>query len=114
MQTNRIVAAEALIRWIDPDLGMIPPDQFIPVTEETGLIIPIGEWVLKEACRQLKRWHEAAGTFVTMSINLSPVQFNATDLLGRPQSASDLENLMLQESRTAPQKAVETGYSRSA
>ena len=87
IQTNQIVAVEALIRWIDPEEGMISPDQFIPIAEETGLIIPIGEWVLNESCRQLSRWRDLVGTSITMSINLSPVQFNAVNLLETLQNA---------------------------
>jgi diguanylate cyclase (GGDEF)-like protein len=81
IKNNQIVAVEALLRWIDPNEGMISPDQFIPVAEETGLIIPIGEWVLNESCQQLTKWRDQFGTSITMSINLSPVQFNAADKL---------------------------------
>jgi diguanylate cyclase (GGDEF)-like protein len=87
LQSNRIVAVEALIRWLDPIEGLICPDQFIPVAEDTGLIIPIGEWVLSEACRQLAEWRDLTGTSITMSINLSPVQFNAADLLSSLRNA---------------------------
>lgn len=81
METNKIVALEALVRWIDPDEGMIGPDQFIPVAEETGLIIPIGEWVLKESCKQLASWRDMVDSSITISINLSPVQFKDANLL---------------------------------
>ena len=87
IETNRIVAVEALIRWIDPDEGMIRPDQFIPVAEETGLIIPIGEWVLLESCQQMKKWRDVLGIPINMSVNLSPVQFNAPNLLDTLQGA---------------------------
>jgi diguanylate cyclase (GGDEF)-like protein/PAS domain S-box-containing protein len=72
---SRIVGAEALVRWRDPDEGVIPPDSFIPLAEETGLIGPIGTWVIGEACRELRRWQDAISPReVTMSINVSPAQ----------------------------------------
>ncbi len=81
IRTNRIVAVEALIRWLESNEGLIYPDQFIPVAEESGLIIPIGEWVLKEACKQLAVWRKETGTSINMSVNLSPAQFRTANLL---------------------------------
>ena len=70
LQSGEIVGVEALIRWIHPQLGMVSPSDFIPVAEETGVIVPIGEWVLREACRDLKRWHEQ-GYPLRVAVNLS-------------------------------------------
>ncbi|TDO99075.1 putative bifunctional diguanylate cyclase/phosphodiesterase [Marinomonas balearica] len=75
------VGAEALIRWIHPERGMIPPDEFIPIAEETGLILPLGEWVIKRACRQLKEWREAGHAPISLSVNLSGRQFMQTNLV---------------------------------
>ena len=79
-QANRVVGVEALLRWQHPVRGMIAPCDFIPLAEETRLIIPLGRWVLEEACRQLKRWHDAGLTDLHMSVNLSAVQLQEQTL----------------------------------
>jgi diguanylate cyclase (GGDEF)-like protein/PAS domain S-box-containing protein len=75
--TGRLIGAEALLRWKHPEKGLVPPDKFIPVAEETGLILPIGQWVINEACSQLVRWKEAGlpASFQRLAINISPRQF---------------------------------------
>ncbi|AZT83717.1 EAL domain-containing protein [Marinobacter sp. NP-4(2019)] len=73
--TGALSSAEALIRWNNASMGMVMPDRFIPLAEETGLIIPIGEWVLHEACNQAMKWHEITGNKVGVSVNVSPRQF---------------------------------------
>ncbi|WP_283743073.1 PAS domain S-box protein [Sideroxydans sp. CL21] len=73
--TGHIVGAEALVRWQDPERGLIPPAHFIRLAEETGLIGAIGEWVLRETCLQGARWIEAGLPFLTLAVNLSPHQF---------------------------------------
>ena len=73
---GEIVGAEALIRWLHPEQGMIPPGEFIPVAEETGLIVEIGLWVIQEACRQLKEWDNNGLTIPHIAVNISPLQFH--------------------------------------
>ncbi|MDR0307834.1 MAG: EAL domain-containing protein [Chitinispirillales bacterium] len=80
LNTNRIVGMEALIRWKHPEMGMIPPGQFIPVAEATGLILPIGEWVLRNACKQAVEWQKNHEPIV-ISVNLSARQFIQQDLV---------------------------------
>ena len=80
VHTNRITGFEALLRWQVNQTTMVPPYKFIPIAEETGLIIPMGEWVLREACRQLAAWQQAGSAPLTMSVNLSPAQFKYKDM----------------------------------
>ncbi|MFI3156748.1 MAG: EAL domain-containing protein [Methylococcaceae bacterium] len=78
--SGRIVGAEALVRWQDPLEGLIPPLRFIPIAEETGLILEIGEWVLRETCRQGRRWLDAGLPALTLAVNVSPQQFRRGDI----------------------------------
>jgi diguanylate cyclase (GGDEF)-like protein/PAS domain S-box-containing protein len=75
LRRRRVVGVESLIRWRRPDAGLTLPDAFIDVAEESGLIVPIGRWVLHEACRQAAAWHAAGWTNLVMAVNLSAVQF---------------------------------------
>jgi len=81
MATGQIAGVEALLRWTHPDLGVLPPMQFIPLAEETGLIVPIGRWVLKEACAQNMAWQRRGLQPISMAVNLSPRQFADEHLL---------------------------------
>jgi EAL domain-containing protein (putative c-di-GMP-specific phosphodiesterase class I) len=80
LDQNRVVGFEALVRWRRPNHGVVGPMDFIPVAEETGLIRPLGDWVMREACRQLGEWHRAGHATLTMSVNLSPRQFAHSEL----------------------------------
>lgn len=81
IESGRVVGMESLIRWIHPEKGMVPPFHFIPIAEETGLIGPIGEWVIFEACRQTKAWQEAGLNGLKVAVNLSGRQFTDKQLL---------------------------------
>lgn len=81
MKTGRIVCMEALLRWRHPEIGMVPPEQFLPVAESTGLSIPIGRWVLRTACRQLLAWQQLGYADLSVAVNISQTQFARQDLL---------------------------------
>ncbi|MEO8006254.1 MAG: GGDEF domain-containing response regulator [Betaproteobacteria bacterium] len=87
VRTGRIIAMEALLRWKHPEFGLLAPDKFIPIADETGLIIPIGEWVLREACRQTRVWQEEGFRDLGVSVNVSAVQFAQTKLLSQIKEA---------------------------
>ncbi len=81
VMTGAILATEALVRWKHPEFGLMSPDKFIPIADETGLIISIGEWVLSEACRQTRSWQDLGFRNLGISVNVSAVQFAQTRLL---------------------------------
>jgi diguanylate cyclase (GGDEF)-like protein/PAS domain S-box-containing protein len=81
LETGAIVGLEALVRWQHPERGMVGPDQFIPLAEETGLILPIGEWVLREVCRLDKEWHRMGIPHERISVNISGNQFKQQDVI---------------------------------
>jgi len=78
--TGRIVSIEALLRWLHPERGVVPPRQFIPIAEEIGVIVPLGEWVLRTACAQNKAWQDAGYPPVRVAVNFSPRQFQNLNL----------------------------------
>jgi EAL domain-containing protein (putative c-di-GMP-specific phosphodiesterase class I) len=87
LETNQIYGAEALIRWIHPEKGIIPPASFIPLAEETGLIIPMGEWAIRTACQQNQKWQAAGYSPVTVAVNISAKQFFQSNLVEIVKSA---------------------------
>jgi diguanylate cyclase (GGDEF)-like protein/PAS domain S-box-containing protein len=87
LSDGRIVGVEALLRWHHPDLGTVMPSQFIPVLEETGMILPVGEWVLRSACRQIAAWQAAGYGPLRVAVNLSPRQFCQSGLLESVRAA---------------------------
>jgi diguanylate cyclase (GGDEF)-like protein/PAS domain S-box-containing protein len=87
LRSGRIFAVEALVRWRHPALGLLSPLKFIPLAEETGLIVPLGDWVLHEACRQNKAWQDAGLPPVNVSVNVSARQFREKDLITRVVNA---------------------------
>lgn len=94
-KTGRICGAEALVRWYHPDLGWFSPDVFIPIAEESGLILPLGHWVLKTVCEKIKKWHEMGFVNLKISVNLSAHQFKKGDIV------EDIANI-LWETQIAP------------
>ena len=93
MATGRMVGAEALIRWQHPKEGLVAPGNFIPATERSGLIVEIGEWVVTEACRQMRIWQDMGAPDFVLSINLSPVQFRRGNIEGIVSQALELSGL---------------------
>lgn len=85
LRDGQIISVEALIRWLHPETGLISPGRFMPIAEETDLIIPIGEWVLHTACSQTKHWQNLENSTLKIAVNLSPRQFNQPDLVQRFQ-----------------------------
>ncbi|MCL7944852.1 EAL domain-containing protein [Marinobacter sp. ATCH36] len=95
--SGELCSAEALLRWNSPGLGMVMPDRFIPLAEETGLITPIGEWVLQEACMAAMRWKENTGTSIGISVNVSPRQFRDPGFIYTVMSALETSGLEPQQ-----------------
>jgi predicted signal transduction protein with EAL and GGDEF domain len=87
LHTGKVTRAEALVRWKSAELGMVPPSRFIPIAEETGLIEPIGEYVMRSACRQMREWIDAGFEIERIAVNLSARQFEHPDLVSRIERA---------------------------
>ena len=81
LETGAITGVEALIRWRHPERGLIPPAMFVPIAEDCGLIVPIGQWVLHEACRQVQAWIDAGLPPMPVAVNISAVEFQSKDFL---------------------------------
>ena len=90
LKTNKITGAEVLLRWESPDFGFISPNKFIPIAEETGLIVSIGKWVLETACRQSKKWHDMGYPLLKISVNVSTKQFQTENFI------ADVKNILEQ------------------
>ncbi|OPA85486.1 GGDEF-domain containing protein [Pseudomonas fluorescens] len=103
---QHVVGVEALIRWQHPEHGLVPPDLFIPLAEQNGTIIPIGEWVLDQACRQLREWHDQGFTGLRMAVNLSTVQLHHTEL---PRVVNNLMQIYRLPPRSLELEVTETG-----
>ncbi|WP_426113816.1 putative bifunctional diguanylate cyclase/phosphodiesterase [Pseudomonas sp. DSP3-2-2] len=103
---HRVVGVEALIRWQHPEHGLVPPDLFIPLAEQNGTIIAIGEWVLDQACRQLREWHDQGFTDLRMAVNLSTVQLHHSEL---PRVVNNLLQIYRLPPRSLELEVTETG-----
>lgn len=111
--TGKVIGLEALIRWRHPEMGMISPGQFIPLAEQSGLIVPIGEWVLKTACSQNKAWQDAGLPPVRMAVNVSAIQFRGPSLAVKVQNAlaeTRLDPAFLELEITESAAIREAGY----
>lgn len=93
LHDQRIIGVEALVRWISPEHGLVPTNDFIPLAEETGQIVPLGEWVLTTACRQMRAWLDAGCEIETLAVNLSAVQFRHPGLLDSVRRALEESDL---------------------
>ncbi|MGI8385604.1 putative bifunctional diguanylate cyclase/phosphodiesterase [Robertmurraya sp. P23] len=87
LRSGKINSFEALIRWNSKEFGLVPPSEFIPLSEDTGLIIPIGNWVIEQACMQIKEWNDLCGEEITIAINISAKQFQQPTLVSTIQKA---------------------------
>ena len=103
---HSVVGVEALIRWQHPEHGFVPPDQFIPLAEQNGTIISIGEWVLDQACRQLREWHDLGFGNLRMAVNLSTVQLHHNEL---PRVVNNLLQVYRLPPRSLELEVTETG-----
>ena len=103
---QRVVGVEALIRWTHPEHGFVPPDQFIPLAEQNGTIIAIGEWVLDQACKQLREWHDQGFSDLRMAVNLSTVQLHHAEL---PRVVNNLLQIHRLPPRSLELEVTETG-----
>jgi EAL domain-containing protein (putative c-di-GMP-specific phosphodiesterase class I) len=86
LQSNAIIGVEALVRWHHPQRGLVPPAQFIPVAEERGFMVPIGRWVLHEACRQARAWHDARLKPIRIAVNISAVELRDKEFVAGVRS----------------------------
>ncbi len=97
--TGEIIGAEALIRWVNEERGMVAPFHFIPVLEETGMIIDVGEWVIRTTCEQQQKWVQQGKKLIDLSVNLSAIQFSQDDFVSRVKT-------IIEETKADPKKIV--------
>jgi diguanylate cyclase (GGDEF)-like protein len=105
-RNHSVVGVEALLRWQHPQHGLVPPDLFIPLAEQNGTIIPIGEWILDQTCRQLREWHDQGFTELRMAVNLSTVQLHHAEL---PRVVNNLMQVYRLPLRSLELEVTETG-----
>ncbi len=110
--SNTLIGVEALLRWSHPELGSVTPDQFIPVAEDTGLIAPLGEWVLREACTQQRKWQDSRLGHIQVAINISPLQFRRPDFFDQvsriiSETGAIAENIELEITESALTQGTE-------
>lgn len=115
--TGEITCMEVLIRWYQPMMGMVSPAQFIPIAEETGLIVPIGEWVLKTACLQNKHWQDRGLPHIPIAVNLSPFQFQQQNVVQRvarilEETGLDSQYLILEITESMAMQQVEAAIKK--
>lgn len=91
--TGRVIGMEALVYWEHPHFGLLPPDKFIPLAEETGLILPINEWVLRTACTECKAWHDAGFSHLKVTVNIFEKQFQQPNLV---ETGKSVKSILLQ------------------
>ena len=103
LQTGKTIGFEALVRWQHPERGLLPPSEFIPIAEETGLIVPLGRWILKQACRQMAEWHRSItrGTLPSVSVNMSLKQ------LADPGFVEDVARVLVESGLSPPSLRLE-------
>jgi diguanylate cyclase (GGDEF)-like protein/PAS domain S-box-containing protein len=119
LETGDAVSVEALIRWEHPERGLVPPNEFIPLAEETGLILPIGEWVLREACKQITAWRKSSGSSPVVALNVSSHQLKQEDF---PQRVGGIlkeyglppDSIELEITETVLMENLETGQEKLA
>ncbi len=92
--TKKVVSTESLVRWADPEKGLIPPGKFIPVAEDTGLIVPMGEWILRKACTDCAQWNKENNLPIGVSVNLSSRQFQRSDIFALVKESLETTGLM--------------------
>ncbi len=117
LENNNIVGVEALLRWIRPDQGMVPPCKFIPLAEETGLILPLGEWVLKEACLQSVKWGEQGILPIRIAVNISAIQFQQNNFIEKVtetlfETKANPENIELEITESVAMGSIEETLSK--